>query len=815
MDLITLLHRDFRKKRGTIVSMAILSMLIVMLCSVTFSINDGFQTGMKEAITECEGCEIMAFNYADNDIDGMLSDIVADSNTDRYSVFRLFFGIDHPECNGNRYGNDTFYIGQKEFAGQFRLFNDCQDGFVSEIPELKSNEIYVPIGLKGYFDCKEGDVLTDYFGAETYIDENGSLAIRNETQRDFVIKGFYEIPENGSGVIGWKMLIINDGDFDELYEIGARGTKVIRENHASFNPAFNSCMNLIKLFKAEECELSDREYVRYLNREFGFNDKVSFFISKYEYEDYSGLYVSIAYGICLAFSMILLVIVLIVMTNNITSDIEGDYVELGAMKAIGFSNGRLRIRMGLIYIVAELIGAIVGLVLAIIVSRIISIEMVTNTGVLTSSYFAWGKSLLLIPGIFVVSMFAIIFKTRLLKKISPVRAINGNRNDVYFDRRGTIKVTKRAMSLKVAVRTITSEPLRFVGISIITAILCFAMMIAAGSVNMLQDDNVIVSMGLNYSDIIFWAYNDVEPLNKEKENEILDFVREYSDVRHFYDLMSETVTIEGDSMYCSVYMTPSEMTGIIKGRAPLYDNEFICTQKVCDDYDLSIGDTVTIGYDGKKADYLLCGINQSMNNAGTCISLSLDGYKIIDSTGAVRTIGIDIADNEMAEEIIEKINEKYEENYGRAKISTDKDEVINLFSTASLLVRIIVFSFSIIFFFVTIRMMVSKSYLREHKDLGIYKAIGFSSNRLRLVFALRFTAVSIIGAVIGIILGIFFSGELMGSALSMTGLSYLPLNMGVKETMIVLAVCLVTIFGAGYLTSGKIKKVDVKELIIE
>lgn len=814
MELRTFFRRDLKKMRGTILCMAVLSMLIVMLGSVTFSIRDGFRSGMKEAISRCDGADIIASVYADADIGELYRDLEQDPNTGRVVTIELLDGIDAPTVGKTSYGNSTYYSSQSQMDGHYRLYTQNCDGFEKEIPRLKENEIYLPIGLKSFFGCKVGDTLSDSFGAITVTDENGNVSVSNEIRKNFTIKGFVQMPESGSSVIGQKNIILSDADYDILYEISQRGTAVVRENHVCNPPYYNFCQKNLLIYRSDTCTLSSKEYTRYLNENLDFCDRVEYSINRYEYEDYSGLYINIFYKIVLAFSAILLIIVIIVITNNISSDIENDYSELGILKALGFSNRKLQLRMGMIYIFAEFIGAAVGFVASGFISKLFAVAMISNTGVLSSTYFVWEKSLLLIVGILLVSLLCIAVKTLFLRKISPVKAVNDKKDDVYFDHRGTVPVGGRALSFKVALRAVTSEPKRFIGISFITAVLCFAMLIAAGTSNMLKDDNVMNAMGLEYTDFFFRTYTNL-PLTDDATEKIFSIVGEYTEVEHFYDSGSLNLLLNGDSVFCKTYKHPKEIGAILKGRAPLYPNEFMCTQKICNAYNLSIGDEVTLSLNGTKAAYILSGINQSMTEAGSCITINLDGLHRLDDTIQISYIGIDLKDDKHAKEIIQRINELYEEDYGRARISSDKEDFSRQLLTSTIIAKLVIFSFSIIFFFVTINMMVTKAFLKERKDLGIYKALGFTSTRLRVIFALRFTVVSGFGAVAGIILGLLFSGKVLGLALSITGISYLSLNYSLLEIIIVLLACFTTIFLSGYLTSSKIKKVEVKELIVE
>ncbi len=815
MELLTLFRRDIKKKHGTIICMSVLTMLIIALCSITFSIKKNFITGMLEARENCKGCDYLGFCYEDKDTEELLQKLSTDKNTKEVRKFHLIESISKPAVNNIYYGNGTYFASLSEYMEDIRVFDESGTGFLNEAPKLEKNEIYIPIGLKSFYKCEIGDTLCVNFGAEEYVDENGNKAIKNATESEYKIKGFVQMPETGSGVIGWKILVLNGVEFDELYRISQQGTKVVRDNGASSDPMYNFCYNMYKIYKSDDCTLDSKHYVRYLNENMGFSNIINSGISIDESEEYSGLYVNIFFGVSLGFSIVLLFIVLIVMISNISSDIENDYSELGVMKAIGFSNKTLRIRIGSIYIFAELAGAAFGLILAVVMSKILAFSMISNTGVLSVEYFEWIKSLLLLPVIIAISVIAIMIKCRTLLKISPVKAVRGNKNDVYYDNRGNVRITKKGFNSRLAFRTISSEPVRFIGITVITAILCFAMILAMGTINMMKDENVMVSLGIDYCDIYFNSYNGCI-LTEEKENEILNHVREYSEISHFYDFKNiDDVCINGDMIYTQAYMHPEEITGILKGRAPLYKNEFICTEKVCSEYDLSIGDEVELSIHGVKSTFVLSGINQSMQDVGFCLKLNIGGIAEMIPDTEIKHLSIDIADSSKNQVIVDRLNELYSDDFGRATVSTDNQEVKNLFGTATLLVRIVIFLFSVIFFFVTIKMLVNKAFLKERRDLGIYKSVGFTSNHLRMLFAIRFTMVSVIGAVAGVVFGILFSGKMMGLILYMTGITYLPLNMGLIEVIAVIAVCFVTIFVSAYLTSSRIKTVEVRELIVE
>lgn len=74
-------------------------------------------------------------------------------------------------------------------------------------------------------------------------------------------------------------------------------------------------------------------------------------------------------------------------------------------------------------------------------------------------------------------------------------------------------------------------------------------------------------------------------------------------------------------------------------------------------------------------------------------------------------------------------------------------------------------------FLQTVRMTSSKMISAEQRDLGIDKAIGFSSAGLRYTFSLRFAIVSFFGGLAGTVLAAVLTDPLAGSMMKLAGIS--------------------------------------------
>ena len=99
----------------------------------------------------------------------------------------------------------------------------------------------------------------------------------------------------------------------------------------------------------------------------------------------------------------------------------------------------------------------------------------------------------------------------------------------------------------------------------------------------------------------------------------------------------------------------------------------------------------------------------------------------------------------------------------------------------------------------------------ERRDIGIYKAVGFTSSKLRLSFAFRFSFVAMLGAVIGCVLSMLLTQKMMSLLLSSIGICYLEFEIGLLDVIIPMAVLIVGFFVFSLIASRKIKKVETKD----
>lgn len=103
----------------------------------------------------------------------------------------------------------------------------------------------------------------------------------------------------------------------------------------------------------------------------------------------------------------------------------------------------------------------------------------------------------------------------------------------------------------------------------------------------------------------------------------------------------------------------------------------------------------------------------------------------------------------------------------------------------------------------------------EQRDIGIYKAMGFTGGRLRFSFALRFGMAALPGTAAGLLLAAVFTDPLVGSVMKLAGISNFSSSPKALPALLPAMVIIPLFMGFAYLAAGKINRTDLTELIAE
>lgn len=781
METVTLLKANIRYKKGSFISIVLLMIIIAMSLTTILSVKENCKNSHEATLDKVNAGNITTFISTRRLTEELIHSVENHPLVEKMEQYAAV-ATDEAESVKNSDSNPWFLT---KLRNGYKLYNDNLTAYEKEMPPLNRGETYITQGIATRLECQKGDRIK--------ISTIGG-------KYSFIIRGIFEEPMLGSSTIGWKQLFISDKDFEQIL-------KDCKDNETEDRC---SDFQIVQLYKEKNCKLSDSRFRRKLNLDTGIIDKSSGSLTRDMSIRYTNLFSDIILSVLMVFVIFLFIIVLIVMGHSISTGIEMEYVNLGILKSQGFTKGKIRSVWFLQYFLAQFTGTVIGMLLTAPFIRKLGNVFQPITGIIAGKDISLLKIIPVMLSILLISGFLIFAMTIKLNKISPVRAISGGHSDIYFDSRIKAPICKKGLLGSLALRQLTSGKRRYIGTVLIVSILVFFMMTITILGNIVDSKSAVEAMGAIYTecDITFKDYYPDDELLKSIEK----VVEKYSPIDKSYYMSGINCSVNGEEIHCQIQKNPEVITAT-KGRVPLYDNEIAITEILGEELDLKMGDTVTVAYIDKKDKYIISGIYQSMQDVGLEFMLPLAGAEKI-GISYITFAGYSLSIPEKAGKVTDALNDSFSDILV-AENGTEGNVMENTYVIAINVMKGVIFSISILFALLVVMMTCSKIFLQEKKDIGIYKAIGFTSVQLRLQFAFRFFIIALVGSVLGAVSSILFSSRLLSIVLRGMGITNLIARFTAATIIVPAALISICFFLFAYLVSGRVKRVEVRELMTE
>ena len=794
MDVIKLIRSNIRHKKGSFKSIIVLIMIIALSVSTIVSLKRNFPKSIESAYDRKYDANITLNIQKRYLTDEMLEELRNNPLVGEVIVCDSL----HPDKCTYSNGKDV------SFGIRLVAINDTVDAvwnenataLVTDVPELSKGEIYLPRALKDYDDLKVGDTMTACFEGASF---------------EFTIKGFVEEPVCGSSFMPLKVPFICQEDFDEIAE---NRKQAIAEN-PDLAPDLNE---IVYITKAADCDLTDSRFAQEINKSSDIESYASGVLTRSDSLYYHGLMPDIILNIFMSFVIILVVIVFVVMSNSISSSIEMNYTDLGILKAQGFDNRRLKLVFLGQYMLAEVIGTVVGFILSVPVIIYLPRAFEAVVGIKIVGGIAIVPSMLILLGILTISALYIMLISEKVGTISPIRAVSGGRCEVFFDSRITLPIKGKALSPSLAFRQFTSGGKRYIASILIATLLVFFLMTMTGMTDAVSSESAQRAMGATNENITVFIQTDGRsPENTEyvrSQFEIIEkIITDYTGIEERYGFESTYMVFNGEKLYCNM-ADDEEVFTVTKGRAPLYANEVVVSQIYAEDMGYKIGDKVEVSYLGRKGDFVISGFITDIVNSGRFFGMNSEAASFFIDDFVVEYVGYKLSDPDKAEEIKEKIES---EVTGEIIIDvySGGSSFEKMITTMAYSIKAVIYIISALFALVVVSMICSKTFVREKIDIGIYKAMGFTSRNLRLQFAVRFVIVAFFGIIFGTALSLSLSEKILSYLLRGMGIVNFVIDYRFITVFFPIAAVALCYFLFAYIAAGKTKKVEVRNLITE
>lgn len=689
------------------------------------------------------------------------------------------------EVNGIRSASTGMAVLYDPSQYDYHLFLDNLSGLKSDPKAPPKGQVYVPPSFASLFHARIGDTV--------------KIILNTKAESvSYTIAGFFEDPFMGSAMTGMKTILFQKEDYQWLSS----------QPKAQGKDAKVALVSMFHIFQAKDSRLTPGELQNEIN------NKTE--IAKYSDMSYLRstmlgfmlIIQNIFVGFLLAFIAVLFIATIIIVGHSIRSSLEHEYVNIGILKAVGFHNRQFRYVHILQYLLTIVAGMLLGIPFSYLIVRIVNRITITTSSLLVPSGIPIGIWVMLMLGILVLMVGYILLKTGKIVKVTPIRAIRGGAEDVYFQGHGTMPVFRKGMHFWIALRQLVTGRKYYISAGIITVVLVFFMSLVGriGSMIGADGEGLIASFETTSYDFAI-ASSDAKVMEQAdaliKKNAQVELV--------FGVSMISGITINNTDCTLNVLSDP-EQYRILKGDTCKNANEILVTEFIAKDLGLHIGDRVTLkGYKG-TAEYIISGFNQCANDMGSNMSLSLEGYRRLSPGYQSRMTAYRLADHSQKDTILTLLKDSY-----KKQLLFDENTWSGIRGVASAMKSLELFMYVIvvIFIIIVIGMTGGRILYKEQRDLGIYKSLGFHTRILRVTFAYRFLLVAVAGSVLGIVLSGVCTDPLVTQMLHICGISRFESHPGIVEMLLPGALVSLFFFLFAYLASGKIKHSDPAVLIVE
>ena len=548
---------------------------------------------------------------------------------------------------------------------------------------------------------------------------------------------------------------------------------------ADFPVAENNAVSYLEIRFDEYDPLSEQDFIRdteaYLGMPLG--------NALYTYDKIKSGYTSVyqMIGAILCFVSLILVITIAWLTLFlIKSDIDEDIRNIGIYKSLGMTGtqiiGGYLISYGTMGFVGAVMGSIAGgwLCKGMITDILgdIGIYTISFTGIIGYQFFV---CIIVLSAVLLIC-FGTIFKIYRLNASHAIR--NGawhpkkkeriKQKNTYYDGRASFKCY-------YAVRGIQNKKSRYVFIAIVSLILSSLTIVCMGCLNAVKNiDREPEAWGFIRTDIYVTSLEDtpVSAIIDELKNDTrVDYTYGVNKVYVMYKPSEQDTYL---SIMTELYELPWNekiKDRALYGRRPIMENEIGVGLGLANEYDLTVGKKIELVVNGKKGEYEITEIFQTLSNSGNVLRMvtdDLDGFVAADGNyGDYMLVLMDGSDKwDYAGELAEKYD-------GRFAFIASKSNGENFTGVLAPAIGMILSILIIIIILITMNL----TFLlvrREQNLIGLLKAVGMTAWQVLEIYLFRNCLTAMIGSFLGIAAGTFFIPHLLTPYAKILGLTSFP-----------------------------------------
>ena len=669
---------------------------------------------------------------------------------------------------------------------------------INTLPELngksvQKDDIYLPYYLSASSGLKKGDSIVLRFS-----DREFSFHIAG-----FVSDPLFNTPLNYSGYHCY----ISTEMWNQIY------------TDTSLSDLLVKSIYKIKI-EPEKFESTRTEiYDGIRNHTDDFPDGITFF-SWRDMRSGAAIMPMIFMALVLIFCFLILVIVTVVMRFVIRNYVELNMKNIGILEAGGYRAKELRLAAILEMSIVALAGIFLSFIIVLFFHRINTKIFGILLGLYFHQLFDVKVGLITLCFIFGVVVSVSFFCTRVYQKTTVLHALRGGIDTHNFRRNHfPILSSRLPLSLNLALKNIFGERGKTASIFIISFILAMASTICGGLYEsyVKRDDILITFSGIESGDFYMFTNNSKRTTIFDARSEVMKWDEVEKTALYMSTTLPVTFREHTVNLNAEFIDSPSALEHILllRGKLPTQDNEIVLTVNMAQALGADIGDTVYVEGLENRCDFIVCGINQQIQNLGQCAKftwsanlrlngeqLNTDGLYVYLKDGTDRTSLMKRAEDELSE-------------YQPVIVDSSKiNSVLSIIKTVITAVTLVFVIITIIIVFLVELLLTKSKMIREQQNLAIQKSLGYTTKELKRQIILMNIPSIFTGAVLGTVVSFFTASKLTATLVkAFLNIEKLPITIPVSWAVGVVALMILVALCTSCLCAHELNKMNVVEML--
>ncbi len=516
--------------------------------------------------------------------------------------------------------------------------------------------------------------------------------------------------------------------------------------------------------------------------------------------------------ILIAFAGVILLVSVFLSKFRISNSIEDEMVSMGVLKAMGYTGSMIIASLVIPYMLVTALSAALGVAVSYVVLPVLADFLTMQSGFSFELAFdCGGLACAVIIPLLIVLVFTVSAANR-IRKIQPISAIRGSteasrngNNPLPLEK--TIFSTGLRLVLKQMCAAKKQNALLFLVSFVLTVLVAFSGTLFYNVV--IRPENFMSTLSEETPDIVFFT-------EAGNQKPLADALQVDSDVRDVLQYTAGNVNIDSSSVNAFVCEDFSRVTNDLcyLGRNPGEKNEITLGSAFEENY--NIGDAVTVVSGESSQRYEITGFIQSVNYQGIVCGLTTEGYEALSGEIAMPSLYVYLNDGVYAEEVISRYGGEHPElivkTVDSQKMTGTTQE---MYLSISAVIILVIFIFTMLIVLFVLYIVIKSLLVRRKQELGICKAMGYTSGQLMLQTAGSFLPVTITAVLLSAALGMIYVPCINEIIFSSVGAVKNNMELSFAFLMIFAAVLIAMNFVISICLTVPIRKISAYSLIKE